>query len=86
MFSETDGRVILGPMAETILRGRRIGVLGAGPVGLETALQAAESGADVRVCELGASDGRNPAFLLHTGYEQIRNIAGLLAGRATAAA
>lgn len=75
MFSETDGRVILGPMAETTLRGRRIAVLGAGPVGLETALQAAESGGDVRGYELGASDGRSSAFLLRTGYEQIRDVA-----------
>lgn len=55
-------------MTDSTLRGRRITVLGAGSVGLETALQAAEQGADVR-----------------TGHEQIRDITGLLAGRATAA-
>lgn len=85
MFSETESGVILGPMAETTLRVPRIAVLGAGPVGLETALQAAESNADVRVYELGVSDGRNSAFLLRTGYEQIRDVTGLLADRATAA-
>ena len=39
---------------DTTLRGRRLAVLGAGPLGLEAALAAAELGAQVRVYERGA--------------------------------
>jgi len=65
----------------------RVAILGAGPIGLEAALAAAEGRwpftvyerADTVAFLLGAkSYGRNSQFLLRIGWQQVEDVFGLL--------